>query len=276
MNKVKGGIVQLLIWYGKFTDRGSLMNAHGKIPENISPLHALDSIGETIMIADQDYNLIWMNSNAAQLLSAVAPLFGMTGSHEMIGLNMSHFHRTPEQQKKFMDELSGSHRARITIRDQFVADIVITPIKKNSQSVEGYVVMLMDVTTKVEEEKEKEKLINALSIPILNVWSNTIALPLIGEFDIVRFDLLISAVLEECSSSQIEFVLLNLNGLHKVEYELNRQIQKLIDCVSLIGAQCILVGINPTLALSMQDLNRKTLIFSTTYEGLQYIIKNQQ
>ncbi len=69
--------------------------------------------------------------------------------------------------------------------------------------------MLMDVTTRTEEEKEKEKLINALSTPILKVWSNTIALPLIGEFDIVYVDLLISAVLEECSSNQIEFVLLN-------------------------------------------------------------------
>ncbi|OAH52540.1 MULTISPECIES: hypothetical protein [Bacillaceae] len=65
--------------------------------------------------------------------------------------------------------------------------------------------MPMDVTTRAEEEK----LINALSTPILKVWSNTIALPLISEFDIVRFDLLICAVLEECSSNQIEFVLLN-------------------------------------------------------------------
>jgi rsbT co-antagonist protein RsbR len=252
------------------------MNAYGKIPENISPLYALDSIGETIIIADQDYNLVWMNSQAVQLLSAIAPLFGMTGSHEMIGLNMSHFHRKPEQQKKFMDKLSGSHRARITIRDQFVADIVITPIKKDGQPLEGYVVMLMDVTTKAEEEEEKEKLIKALSTPILTVWSNTIALPLIGKFDIDRFDLLISTVLEKCTSNQIEFVLLDLSGLDKLENGLKQQIQKLMDCISLIGAQCILVGINPALAISMTDLDRNTLICSTTYEGLQYIIKNQQ
>ncbi|MCM3790553.1 RsbR, positive regulator of sigma-B [Domibacillus indicus] len=249
------------------------MSIYGKIPENISPLHALDSIGETIILADKDYNVVWMNAQAHQVLSTVAPLFGLTSSRDMIGLNMSRFHRKPEQQKKFMDELSGSHRARITIRDQFVADIVITPIQKGSQPVEGFVVMLMDVTTKAEEEKEKEKLIKALSTPILKIWSNAIALPLIGEFNVNRFDLLISSILEECSANQIEFVLLNLSDLYTFDNDVEYQMQKLIDCVNLIGAQCILVGIPPALARLMTNLNRNILIFSTTYEGLKYIIE---
>lgn len=250
------------------------MNIPKKLPENITPLHALNSIGETIMIADKNYNLVWMNAHASQLLSAVAPLFGLASSEEIVGLNMSRFHHKPEQQKKFMDELSSSHRARIEIRGQFVADIVITPIQEGSRPLEGYVVMLMDVTTKAEEEKEKEKLINALSTPILKVWSNAIALPLIGEFDMNRFDLLISTVLEACSSQQIKFVLFNLSGLYQFNHVTKQQMQKMIDCLNLIGAQGILVGIPPALAMSMTDLNRNTLIFRTTHDGLQYIINS--
>ncbi|WP_257967929.1 hypothetical protein [Peribacillus deserti] len=141
-----------------------------------------------------------MNSRAKQLFSIIAPLFGLSDANEIIGLNMNHFHKRPQHQNKIMETMSEGHRARITIKDQFVGDIVITPIKNEESVIEGYVVMLMDVTTKAEEERKKEHLIHALSIPMIRIWKKTIALPLIGEFDLDRGDRLISSVLQECAS----------------------------------------------------------------------------
>ncbi|MGB5945990.1 STAS domain-containing protein, partial [Paenisporosarcina sp.] len=142
--------------------------------------------------------------------------------------------------------------------------------------IEGYVVMLMDVTTKSEEEKKKEKLIKALSIPILHVWKDTIALPLIGEFDAERADLLISSVLMECSSHRIEYVLISLIGLSDFDSEVQFHIQKLYDCLKLIGAKCILVGISPNLAISMGTLERDIPIYRSTYAGLEAVMDLQK
>ncbi|TDL30851.1 RsbR, positive regulator of sigma-B [Jeotgalibacillus sp. S-D1] len=252
------------------------MNGDAILPEGISPLYALNSIGETILIAYASYTIVWMNAQAKELLSVVAPLYGLKNSDELIGLNMNHFHRRPEYQEKLMGGLSEMHRSRITIRDRFVADIVITPIRQEQGPIDGYVVMLMDVTTKAEEEDKKEKFINALSTPVLRVWSNAIALPLIGEFDIERFDQLIMNILVKCSSEQVEYVLLNLSEVYIGESNLTGLFQKLIDCISLIGSQCILVGIPPSLATSLTGLDRDILTFSTTYDGLQYIIQNEK
>lgn len=251
------------------------MNEVGAIPHDISILTVLNSIGENIIIADKQFHVRWMNNNASKLLTEVAPLFNESSSQDFIGKSMDFFHKKPENQQRLMKTLEGTLRSRITIRDRFVTDIVVTPIKEDIKGIEGYVVMLMDVTTKAEEEKEKEKLIKALSIPILHVWKNTIALPLIGEFDSERADLLISSVLMECSANRIENVLIDLGGLGDFNNEVRFHIQKLYDCLNLIGAKCILVGIKPSLAISMGAFDRDIPTYQTTYAGLEAIIEIQ-
>ena len=252
------------------------MNEVGSIPNDISILKALNSIGENIIIADKTFHIRWMNSNASELLSVVAPLIKLENSQSFIGRSMDFFHKRPDHQQQVMNNLETTHRTRITIRDRFVTDIVVTTIKNDLNEIEGYVVMLMDVTTKSEEEKKKEKLIKALSIPILHVWKDTIALPLIGEFDAERADLLISSVLMECSAHRIEYVLISLNGLSDFDSEVQFYIQKLYDCLKLIGAKCILVGISPTLAISMGTLERDIPIYRSTYAGLEAVMDLQK
>ncbi|PLS18524.1 RsbR, positive regulator of sigma-B [Bacillus sp. M6-12] len=252
------------------------MKSIGAIPKNISLLHALDSIGETIIISDKDYNILWMNSNATELLSQVAPLFGLSSAEDLIGVNMNYFHRHPEHQRDIMDRLSGRHRARINIRDRFVADIVITPIVEEHSQVTGYIVMLMDVTTKAEEDKEKEKLISALSVPMIKIWENTIAIPLIGEFDNDRADRLISSLLKEAAAHNIHYVLVDLSGLYQFNDQTKFYIQKLYDSPSLLGTQCILVGITPELAMAAGELNRSILSFHSAHAGLKFILDQKE
>jgi anti-anti-sigma regulatory factor len=253
----------------------TMNNAIGSLPDKISALNALDSIGENILIADKDYNIRWMNSCAVKLLSHVAPLFGLSNAEEILGVNMDQFHQQPKYQQRIMKQLSGSHRARITIKNRFVTDIVITPINDKEDQLQGYVVMLMDVTTKAEEDKEKEKLIQALSIPMITIWEKTIALPLIGKFDKERADRVNESVLKECTSNGIQYVLIDVSGLYEFENETKDELQKLNDCLRLIGTKCVIVGITPTLAMTAGDISSSILTFQTAYAGLQYIIKSQ-
>ena len=252
------------------------MTAIGKIPKNIDLLNALDVIGETIIIADNSYTIRWMNSEACRLMNEVASLYGMSDCEEMIGMNMDAFHERPQHQKQVMQKLTGIHRTRITIRNQVMTDIVLTPILDNNNEPEGYIVMLMDVTIQAEEQKRSAQLIKELSIPILSIWNKTIALPLIGELDKNRTDQLIATVLLECSEKKIEYVLIDLSGIKKFEDQIRYQIQMMTDTLDLIGATCILVGISPKLAMSIVQLDSKTPIFSTAHEGLKHIMRLQE
>jgi len=250
------------------------MKAIGQLPENIPLLNVMDSIGENIIIADQNYNVTWMNSSAAGLLTNIAPLFGFNHVEELIGVNMGMFHRAPEYQQEIMERLENTHRARINIKEVFVADIVVTPIRCDANHIQGYIVMLMDVTTKAEEDKKKEALINELSIPIMTIWDQTIALPIKGKFDKERADRVLIAVLEECASKNIRYALIDLSKLVEFEIETKEELQKLYDCLRLIGTTCILVGLTPDLAKAMSedDLSSEMLTFHSAYAGLQYII----
>lgn len=252
------------------------MAANGTIPDNIAVLNALDHIGETIMVADKSFTIRWMNSEACRLLSEIGPLYGFDSCEQIIGVNMDVFHKNPEHQNRIMEQLTETRRSRITIRGEFVTDIVITPIKDDEKEIVGYIVMLMDVTTQAEEKSRNERLIKELSSPILHIWNKTIALPIVGEFDKHRSDELIATVLLECANKNIEYVLLDLSGITEFEHQLRYQIQMLTDSLKLIGTDCILVGISPKLAMSIRALESTTRTFSTAYEGLKHIIGLQQ
>ncbi|TAA72602.1 STAS domain-containing protein [Planococcus salinarum] len=252
------------------------MAAIGTIPSTISLLSALDHIGETIMIADTSYNITWMNSEACRLLAEVSPLYGIDNCEEIIGMNMDLFHKVPKHQREMMSKLKDIHRSRINIRDEFVTDIVITPIIAEDSRIDGYIIMLMDVTTQAEEQARTKKLLKELSIPMLHIWDKTIALPLIGEFDKMRSNELIATVLTECANKDIEYVLVDLSGITEFENQVRYQIQMMTDSLSLIGTSCILVGISPKLAMSIVQLQSGTPTFSSAYSGLQYIMAKQK
>ncbi|WP_053367895.1 STAS domain-containing protein [Bacillus sp. FJAT-27245] len=250
---------------------------NSELPINITGIDALNSIGENIIIADTEYKIIWLNIKARQTLALIGPLYGLSNVDEFIGLSMDHFHQKPSYQRNVMGGLQDGHRARINIKGKFIADIVVTPIRRNQNPnvVEGYMVMLMDVTTEAEEQNKMEKKIRELSAPILNIWDKTIAITLVGEFDLDRGEIVIPAVLEECVTKGVEFVMVSLRGINHFDDSVRQTIQKLHDCLKLLGVECIIVGIKPKLALSIQQLNN-IATFSDAHTGLKYIMKLQE
>ncbi|WP_067725268.1 STAS domain-containing protein [Oceanobacillus damuensis] len=248
------------------------------LPINITGTDALNSIGENIIIADVNYKIIWLNSYARQSLNKIAPLYGSSNSDDLIGLSMDFFHKEPAHQRQVMSGLENGHRARINIKNKFIADIVVTPIKSlqhQNEEIEGYMVMLMDVTSQADEEKRLQEKVRELSAPILNIWDNTIALTLVGEFDVSRGETIIPAVLEECISNEVEFVMVSLSGINNFDDSVRQTLQKLYECLKLIGVQCIIVGIKPNLAVRIGALSN-IATFSDAHDGLKYIINLQE
>ncbi|RDY72754.1 PAS domain S-box protein [Halobacillus trueperi] len=235
---------------------------------------ALNSIGESILLADLNYNLVWMNDEAENLFTKVAPLFGYECADDLIGENMDKFHTNPERQRDRMERLTEKHQVRINIKNKFVADTVITPMKNNEGETSYYTIMLMDVTTKAEEEERKDHLIESLSIPILKVWDHAVAVPLIGDLDEKRVDHLISSLLKECTEGDIQYALIDLSGIHKFNDQFSRHLRQLNQSLQLVGTECLVVGITPKLALSFRYFDKGLKTFKNTYSGLRYIIQH--
>ncbi len=101
----------------------------GRIPNDISVLTALNSIGENILIADMQFHIRWMNCNASDLLTLIAPLYQLESSQDFIGKSMDYFHQRPERQQGIMQSIKSTHRTRITIKDRFV---LISSLRQSS------------------------------------------------------------------------------------------------------------------------------------------------
>lgn len=247
-----------------------------KFPATICPIEVLKTIGENIILADSDYQIIWFNPTARNLLSKVGPLFDIPNVDSFIGLKMDHFHQNPSYQKSIMSQLTETHRTRINIKNTYVADIVVNPIKDNkNQDIKGYVVMLMDVTTKAQEEKRKDRLIKELSVPLLEIWDDIMAVPLIGPLNEDRFDHILTTLLKACQQNQTKYLVIDLTGLTVLGHVFVHQINKIINCLRIMGTVCHVAGINPELAYRLSgELNLDVSAFLSTKEALRHIISS--
>lgn len=243
----------------------------GALPPNLSLLHTLDSIPENILVASPSYDLLWMNRCSTQLFSEFIELYNLKSIDDFIGLNMNHFHRNPHHQERIMSRLKEPHRTRITI-GHIVTDTVITPIITDDNEYQGYIIMLMDVTTRAEEEEKKEKLLHSLEVPMIHIWDKTIALPLIGEINHERADHLICKVLKKCAEGNISYVLVDVSGIYGFQDDVAKHIQKLHDALRLMGTTCIMVGITPKLAISMCEVGLQIKTYPDAHAGLRYIL----
>jgi methyl-accepting chemotaxis protein len=86
---------------------------------NLRVRSALDVVRSNVMVADDNYNIMYMNGSLTQMMSeAEAEVRRVLPSFEaskLIGANMDVFHKNPDHQRRMLDQLTGTHETRITI-----------------------------------------------------------------------------------------------------------------------------------------------------------------
>jgi rsbT co-antagonist protein RsbR len=114
----------------------------------------------------------------------------------------------------------------------------------------------------VSSETEKSELIarlrmavQELSTPILELWEDVLALPVIGVVDSRRSAEMMERLLDEIVRSQARFVIIDLTGVEVIDTQTADHFMKLVKAVGLIGARCVLTGIRPAVAQTLVDLD---------------------
>lgn len=112
-----------------------------------------------------------------------------------------------------------------------------------------------------DSEKEKSELIerlryaiDELSNPILEVWNDVLAMPIIGIVDSRRSAEMTERLLAEVSRTQAKHVIVDLTGVEVVDTKTADNLVKLVRSVELIGARCMLTGIKPAVAQTLVNI----------------------
>ncbi|KAB7671212.1 STAS domain-containing protein [Bacillus sp. B1-b2] len=134
-----------------------------------------------------------------------------------------------------------------------------------------------ELEQKVDRRTEElSTLIKTLSTPVMPVMNGILAIPLIGKFNEERFEDLLQKGLSEFKQKRASYLLLDLTGIKEFDGFIIHRLQHLIKAIELIGGNCVLVGISPSLSMQIihsgADLNNLPT-FSTLEQGIQYAIE---
>jgi rsbT co-antagonist protein RsbR len=87
-----------------------------------------------------------------------------------------------------------------------------------------------------------------MSVPVVPLLKGVAVLPLIGNIDTERANIIMEKTLKSASKLQLEKLIIDLSGIHIVDTVVADQIFKVVDALSLLGVQTIITGIRPEVA----------------------------
>src|SRR5262249_40441440 len=110
-------------------------------------------VSANIMVADEDFNIIYMNDAVTALLREAEadlkkelPQFDV---NKLIGANIDTFHKNPSHQRQMLTGLKATYRATITIGKR-IFDLVATPLTNADGSRAGIVVEWADASIRLQ------------------------------------------------------------------------------------------------------------------------------
>jgi anti-anti-sigma factor len=103
------------------------------------------------------------------------------------------------------------------------------------------------LSTAVERER-REALIRDLSTPVLPIREGLLMVPLIGEMDAQRVNLLTENLLRAVRDQRARMGVLDVTGLGSMNALLAQQLLQTADAAKLMGAEVIVTGVSPVLA----------------------------
>lgn len=105
--------------------------------------------------------------------------------------------------------------------------------------------------------------VEELSVPVLEVWKDVLAAPIIGVLDSQRCARMSERVIEEVVSRRARWMILDLTGVATVDTATAQHIGRTAHAVGLVGAECIVTGIQPAVAASLVHLDTDIRQFHT-------------
>ena len=157
----------------------------------------------------------------------------------------------PHYRKAIYEFINTEFRnEELTFNDYYILSERINPVidKATYAFTQSYV----EYNEKVFN-KAKEELIE-LSVPIVPLTKDVAILPLVGTLDTYRAKELLEKTLETGSSLGLEYLIIDLSGVHMIDTAVAHNLIQLHSALKLVGITAIIAGLRPELAQTMVAL----------------------
>ncbi|MGE7603533.1 STAS domain-containing protein [Peribacillus sp. NPDC097675] len=97
----------------------------------------------------------------------------------------------------------------------------------------------------------QQNLVENLSVPIIPITPSICILPLIGEMDDSRMDIIEEKVLIEIGRLRIQTLILDLSGIIDTEITVLRKLMNILDGTAMMGCKAVITGLRPEIVTKM-------------------------
>ncbi|MFG2193263.1 STAS domain-containing protein [Streptomyces sp. NPDC048639] len=93
-----------------------------------------------------------------------------------------------------------------------------------------------------------------LSTPVVRLWRQVLAVPLIGTLDTARTQVVMENLLQAIQEHEALVAIIDITGVPTVDTAVAQHLMQTVNAVRLMGADCVISGIRPPIAQTIAQL----------------------
>jgi len=139
--------------------------------------------------------------------------------------------------------------------------------------------MLTELEERTSEQARLLALVEELSTPVIPIFEDTIALPLVGGIDSRRAQRITADLLEGISQRRAKIAIIDITGVPAVDTAVVNSLMQAVQAAELMGCQVVLTGIRPEIAHTLVILGvdlGEVVTLRNLQSGIEYAAARQQ
>jgi rsbT co-antagonist protein RsbR len=142
---------------------------------------------------------------------------------------------------------------------------MIESLQREKQNNANYQRELEEKLQTIERQRSS---IRELSTPIIEIWDRILCLPIVGVMDTTRSGEMTDALLKAVVDRAARCAIVDITGIDIMDTGTADHFVRMAKSVKLLGADCVLTGINPHIARTLVQMDVQ-LTGITTYRSLR-------
>lgn len=186
-------------------------------------------------------------------------------AEDLVGKNLFEvWQDRPDIVRDFQRALEGEHNvAEYAFGDYFTRSRY-APLRGPFGEIIGACAAMQDATTQRRDEQQlrdqlvliesQKRAIAELGTPIIEVWQDVLAVPIVGSIDQTRAEQMLAELLDMIVSRQARFAILDVTGVDTVDTVTAQHLVRVIEASKLLGCEGVITGIRPSVANTLVEL----------------------
>lgn len=137
---------------------------------------------------------------------------------------------------------------------------------------------LDELSRQIELIRRQREAIDTLSVPVIEVWSQVLCVPIVGVLDSRRAADITQTMMETVVRNKARYTIIDLTGIEVMDTQSADHFLRMARSVSLLGAKCALSGIHPNIARTIIHMGLDLgglKSFRSMREALRYCVQHE-